>query len=305
MMKIILVLCFFCAFFIAPAYSEDTIEIDSQVMSINPDKEYIIIKAGANQGIEIGDGLIVHRDNDKIAEAQVIEVRADVSAAEILNVEKEEVKELVEQVIQKQKEIKEGDSILIVKKSKKHTTASGEKKYQEQKKSKWTTLIGSGAGVESAAPVETIGSRGIETIRSGSVHITQEGSIVRADIEADLNTVFSYALMVLRENGYSVLLSSRASGLITATTPIELSIMSELWADAHARIEHKLVVSLELKDKTGSTELSISAFKEHTQKGKQIKFPITKDSIYSNSKDSKYYNNMVELASKIKDRIGR
>ena len=284
---------------------EDTIEIDSQVMSVNSDKEYVIIKAGENQGIEIGDGLIIHRNGDKIAEAQVVEVRPNVSAAEILNVEKEEVKELVEQVIEKKKEIKEGDNILIVKKARKYSRRSSQA-YREQKKSKWATILGSSAEIESAAPIETVGSSGeIETIRPGRVHVTQEGSVVRTDIEADLNTVFSYALMVLRENGYSVLFSSRASGLITATTPIELSLMSELWADAHARIGHKLVVSLELKDKTGSTELNASAFKEHTQKGKQVKFPITKDSIYSDNKDSKYYNAMVELVSKIKDRIGR
>ena len=274
---------------------EDMIEIDSQIISVNSDKEYVIIKAGENQGIEIGDGLIIHRGGDKIAEAQVVEVRPDVSAAEILNVEKEQIKELVEQVIEKKKEIKEGDSILIVKKARKYY-ARGNQVYRGQKKSKWTALLGSSAEIESAAPVETVGSGGIETIRPGRVHVTQGGSIVRADIEADSSTVFSYALMALRENGYSVLFSNRTSGLITAATPIELSIMSELWADAHARIEHKLVVSLELKDKTGSTELNVSAFKEHTQKGKQVKFPITRD--------SRYYNNMVELASKIKDRTG-
>ncbi|MCX5693417.1 MAG: hypothetical protein NTX47_07075 [Candidatus Omnitrophica bacterium] len=298
MMRNIFILCFFCAVFVTPCFAqEDTIEIDSQVMSVNSDKEYIIIKAGENQGIEIGDGLIIHRDGDKIAEAQVVEVRPDVSAAEILNVEKEQIKELVEQVIERKKEIKEGDSILIVKKAKKYPTAKTaeeEKNYREPKKSKWTTLLGSSAGVSSAAPVETVSSEGIETIRPGMAHVTQEGSVVRADIGADLNTVFSYALMVLRENGYSVLFSSRASGLITATIPIELSIMSELWADVHARIGHKLVVSLELKDKTGSTELNVSSFKEHTQKGKQIKFPVVRE--------SKYYINLVELASKIKER---
>ena len=285
MMKSVLILCFCCAVFAAARCfaQEDTIEIDSQVMSVNSDKEYVIIKAGENQGIEIGDGLIIHRGGDKIAEAQVVEVRANVSAAEILSAGKEQ--------------IKEGDSILIVKKAGKYSKRNSHA-YHEQKKSKWTTLLGSSAGIESAAPVETVGSSvGIETIRPGRVHVTQEGSIVRADIEADLSTVFSYALITLRENGYSVLFSNRASGLITAATPIELSIMSELWADAHARIGHKLVVSLELKDKTGSTELNVSAFKEHTQKGKQVKFQITKD--------SRYYNNMVELASKIKDRTGR
>ena len=301
MMRNIFILCFFCAVFVTPCFAqEDTIEIDSQVMSVNSDKEYIIIKAGENQGIEIGDGLIIHRDGDKIAEAQVVEVRPDVSAAEILNVEKEQIKELVEQVIERKKEIKEGDSILIVKKAKRYPTAKTaeeEKNYREPKKSKWTTLLGSSAGVSSAAPVETVSSEGIETIRPGRVHVTQESSIVRAEIGTDSSAVFSYALMVLRENGYSVIFSNRATGNILATMPIELTLMKELWADSTASIEHKIVTSLEIKDKNGGAELNVASFKEHTQKRKQVKFPIVKD--------SKYYGLLVELASKIKERAER
>lgn len=293
MIKTFIVLLFFCAFFAAPCFSqEDTIEIDSQVMSVNPDKEYIIIKAGTNQGIEIGDGLIVHRGAEKLAEAQVIEVRPDVSAAEILNVEKEQVKELVEQVIEKKKEIKEGDDILIVKKAK---DLYGQAYREPAKKSRWTTLIGSGGEVESAVSVETI-MPGIELLAPGRVYVTREGSVVRASIDSDFNTVFSYALLVLRENGYSVLFSNRASGLISASRPIELSLMKELWADAFAEIEHKIVVSIEMKDRSGSTELNLSSFKEHTQKEKQVKFPVVRD--------SKYYNDLIELASKIKSRTG-
>jgi len=293
MMKIILVLCFLCAFFIAPAYSEDTIEINSQVMSINPDKEYIIIKAGANQGVEIGDGFIVHRDNNKIAEAQVIEVRPDVSAAEILNVEKEGVRE-----------IQEGDNILIIKKIR-TSEAKKEKIYREQKKSKWATLLGSSGGeVRSAAPVETVvtGSGvGVETLEPGRIQVTQEGSVVRADIDTNLGMVFSYALIVLRENGYSIISSNRMIGVILATKPIMLSLMRELWADSTASIEHKLVVSLEMKNNEGATELNVSSFKEHIQKGKQIKFPITRTGL----RDSQYYSALVELASKIKERAER
>ncbi len=289
-------------------FCQDNIEIDSQVMSINPDKEYIIIKAGENQGVEIGDGLIVHRDAEKLAEAQVVEVRGDVAAAEILNIEKEQKKEVVEKVVEKNKEIKEGDSILIVKKTKKSSVAGKEKTYQEPKKSKWTTLLGSKATVTSAVPVETVSSGYAvssygakvegpnEAIYPETIQVTQESSVVRAEIGTDLNTVFSYALMVLRENGYAVIFSSRATGNILATMPIELTLMKELWADYKGDIEHKLVVSLEMKDTGGSVELNVASFKEHFQKGKQIKFPITKE--------SKYYGLLVELASKIKERIG-
>lgn len=286
MMKNILVLYFFCAFLSGIALCQEDIEIDSQVISINSDKEYIIIKAGENEGIEIGDGLIIHRDAEKLAEAQVVEVRANVAAAEILNIEKE---------------IKEGDSILIVKKAKKYPIKKEKSAYRELKKSKWTTLLGSGAAVKSAVPVEDVTLSSMTRIKSSDedlnpekIQVTQGSSVVRADIDAGVDTVFSYSLMVLRENGYSVIFSSRTTGAILATMPIRLALIKELWADATASIEHKLVVSLEMKNSGGAAELNIASFKEHTQKGKQIKFPVTRESAY--------YNLLVELASKIKER---
>jgi len=286
MMKNILVLYFFCAFLSGIALCQEDIEIDSQVISINSDKEYIIIKAGENEGIEIGDGLIIHRDAEKLAEAQVVEVRANVAAAEILNIEKE---------------IKEGDSILIVKKAKKYPIKKEKSAYRELKKSKWTTLLGSGAAVKSAVPVKNVTSSSMtgsefssEALNPEKIQVTQGSSVVRADIDAGVDTVFSYSLMVLRENGYSVIFSSRTTGAILATMPIRLDLIKELWADATASIEHKLVVSLEMKNSGGAAELNIASFKEHTQKGKQIKFPVTRESAY--------YNLLVELASKIKER---
>jgi len=294
MMKNILVLYFFCAFFSGIALCQEDIEIDSQVISINSDKEYIIIKAGENEGIEIGDGLIVHRNAEKLAEAQVVEVRANVAAAEILNVEKEQKREVVEKVVEKNKEIKEGDSILIVKKAKRYPIKKEESAYREPKKSKWTTLLGSDAAVKSAVPVAEIPD---EALNPEKIQVTQGSSVVRADIDADLDTVFSYSLMVLRENGYSVIFSSRTTGVILATMPIRLALIEELWADAAASIEHKLVVSLEMKNNGGAAELNIASFKEHTQKGKQVKFPVTRG--------SNYYSLLVELASKIKERAGR
>ena len=285
MIRYAVILYFFCAFFCGTALCLEEIEIDSQVMSVNPNGEYIIIKAGQNDGVEIGDGLIVHRSGEKIAEAQVIEVRPSVAAAEILNAKQD---------------IKEGDSILIVKKTESHPAKKREYTPQEQKKSKWTTLLGSSSPMRSLAPVETVASGSITTIetsRQGPVSVTQGASIVRADMDADASTVFSYSLMVLRENGYSVISSSRGTGVILATKPIELSLMKELWADATAAIEHKLVISLEMREDSSSTELNISAFKEHIQKNRQVKFPVARESVY--------YNDLVGLASKIKERSGR
>jgi len=312
MARKILFLYFFCLFFSGIALCQDEIEINSQIVTVNPDKEYIIIKAGEVEGVEIGDGLIVHRNAEKLAEAQVIEVRDNVAAAEILNIEKEQKKEVVEKIVEKDKEIKEGDSILIVKKQKRRIEAGHteqvkkETVHPEQKKSKWTTLLGSKAIARSAAPVETITSdypvsayaaKGESQSKAPypeRIDVIKGSSVVRANIDTDTDSVFSYSLLVLRENGYSVIFSNRGVGNILATIPIELSLMKELWADATAAIGHNLVVSLDIKDKDGSSALSIRSFKEHTQKGRQIKFPVTRD--------SKYYNDLVGLASRIKER---
>ena len=310
MIKNILVLCFFCVILSGTAFCQDDIEIDSQIMSVNPDKEYIIIKVGEKDGVEIGDGLIIHRDAEKLAEAQVVEVRDNVAAAEILNVEKEQKKEVVEQVIEKNKEIKEGDDILIVKKARKYRATKESRAYQEPKKSKWKTILGSSSQAMSTVPVENVTSAGYansgygyttetasDALNPEKITVSQESSIVRAEISTDSSAVFSYALMVLRENGYSVIFSNRATGNILATMPIDLTLMKELWADSTGSIEHKIVTSLEIKNKDGGAELNVASFKEHIQKGKQVKFPIVKD--------SKYYGLLVELASKIKERAER
>jgi hypothetical protein len=284
MMKNILVLYLFCAFLTGIALCQQDMEIDSQIISINPDKEYMIIKAGEKQGVEIGDGLIVHRNAEKLADAQIIEVRPDVAAAEILNIEKE---------------IKEGDNILIVKKANKTHLVKATKKdvYREPKKNIWTSLFGPKSKAVSKVPAESVIS---DSETSGKIlmsdrgHIRQDISVVKADINKNLSAVFPYSLMVLRENGYSVILSNRATGIILATKPIELSLMKELLADATASIGHKLIVSLEMKNNEGTTELNIVSFEEHAQKGKQIKLPVRQT--------SQYYRALVNLASEIKER---
>jgi hypothetical protein len=285
MIRNILISCLFCAFLSGIAFCEGETEINSQVVSVNPDRDYIVIKAGEIDGVEIGDGLIVHREGEKLGEAQVIEVRPEVSAAEILNSEGE---------------IREGDSILLVKISKKakKPQAVKEKTVREgPKKSKWATLMGSSAGISSAVPVQTVSpdSRArVESLKPANIQALQGGSIIRAEIDIAPATVFSYAMMVLRENGYIVTFSSRVAGAILAEKAIELTLMKELWADATARIEHKLVVSVEIKNIDGSSELNVSGFREHTQKNRQVKFPV--------ANESKYYRDLVYLASKIKER---
>jgi hypothetical protein len=294
MRKVVIIACLFSVFFASSLLCEDEVEINSQVMSVDPEKEYIIIKAGKEQGIEIGDGLIVHRDAEKIAEAQIIQVRPEVSAAAILGIEKE-------------KEIREGDSIIIVKTvkavraAKKPTPIAKKpapvKKIVAVKKHKWAPILGKKSEAQNIEPAETVSSSATYETTSTmpeKIQVRQEGEIVKIDIDTDANTAFSYALIVLRENGYSVILTNRATGLIQAVKPIEISLLGELWADAFAAIGHKLVASLEFKDRGGFTELSISSFKEHSQKGKYIQLPTTRD--------SKYYNELIGLAQKIKTR---
>ncbi|MFA4991467.1 MAG: hypothetical protein WC569_02690 [Candidatus Omnitrophota bacterium] len=269
--KILVFFCLICAFCTPAVFSEE-IEINSEVMSVNLDDEYCVIKGGEDAGIEIGDGLIVHRDHEKIAEAQVIEVKSNVSAAEILTLEKD-------------RRIMEGDAVLIVKVA----VETGEA-AEKPKKSKWTRI---GAGL--AKPAESL-SGAMEPIAAGTAPIyetTREGDTIKISIKNQPGPIFSYALRVLSENGYSVTLTNRATGMISATKPIALSLLGELWADAAAAIDHKVVASLDIKNEGDTSILTASAFKEHSKKWKQIKNPVTVD--------SRHYNELVSIVSKIKE----
>ncbi|MBU0759022.1 MAG: hypothetical protein KKC66_04650 [Candidatus Omnitrophica bacterium] len=228
-------------------FSEE-IEINSTVFIANTDQDFFVIKAGEDDGVEIGDGLIVHRGGKKIAEAYIIEVRPDVSAAEILEAESGE-------------EIRENDEILIVKRTEAYTAEED-------------------AGVSHILSEAIIG-----------------GDTISLEIYNTKNSVFSYAGMILRENGFSVISSNRADGLILASKPIELSVLKELWADARAAIGHSLITSFEIKDEGRSSLLTASSFKEHFQKRKYVKQPV--------KRDSKYYNEIIDVASQIKERSER
>jgi hypothetical protein len=235
------------------------IEIRSEVANVDPGLEFLVIKAGENDGVELGDGLLVHRSGQKIAEAYIVELRGDVSAAEILNMEEGQ-------------KILEGDGILIVKERSESPAAS-------------------------SIPMPAMAPR--ESVRTAAVspEIVKKGDVVSIDIKKPAKEVFAYARLMLMENGYSIVSSNRSSGILLATKPIPLSIINELWADALAAIDHKLVVSLDIKDKDRLTEIRASSFKEHSQKGRHIKRPVVR-----NSKD---YNELMVLVSQIKERSER
>lgn len=258
-----------------PSFSEE-IEIDSSILTVNRDNDFFIIRSGEDAGIEIGDGLIVHRGGEKIAEAYIIETRPDVAAAEILSLEDNE-------------QIQEGDEILIVKKT--GPDSEREDIAPERPRSKWANLLGMESTTPEAPFVKTF-SR--EEMQDVSVSGISEGEFLSIDIDKDKNAVFSYADTVLRENGFSIVLSNRVNGLILASRPIGLPILKELWADATAAIGHNLVISLDIKDNGGLSELRMLSFREHFQKGKYIKQPV--------SQDSRYYSEAIEVISKIKER---
>ena len=73
-----------------------------------------------------------------------------------------------------------------------------------------------------------------------------------------------------------------------------MSIIKELWADAISAIDHNFVISLDIKGKGNSSTLKAFAFREHSQKQKYIKRPV--------EAGSSYYNELVEVISKIKKR---
>jgi hypothetical protein len=248
-MKNFVLILFFISFFCINATFCEEIEINSKVISVNPELEFFVFGAGENDGVEIGDGLIVHRDGEKTAEAYVIEVRPDVSAAEVLNIENG-------------KEIGEGDDVLLVKE-------------------------------------EREASQQIAEAQTGPVYITapgviEQGEIITLEIDKEPKVVFFYTTLVLRENGYSIISSNRATNSILANKPINLSLLKELWADAFAAIDHNLVLSIEIKGEGNLSRLMALSFREHSQKNRYIKRPV--------ARNSKYYNELVNMVHKIKER---
>ena len=263
MKKFLLILLLILIFRVSYSFSEE-IEIGSEVMSVNPEQEFFIIKAGANKGIRLGYGLIVHRGLVKIAEAYIIEVRENVSAAEVLSISQEG-------------EIQEGDKIIIYREEPK-------KIYRKEATGEWARL---GPKNERVTAGEMSGS-------TTQAMVYREGVSVKVTIDRDPETVFSYASLILREDGYLITSSNRGIGVLSAYRPISLSLISELWADATAKIDHRLTLSANITGDKNSTNLTMSAFKEHAQKEKHIKIPI--------AKHSKYYNNLANMVAKIKER---
>ncbi|NQV04066.1 MAG: hypothetical protein HQ532_01065, partial [Candidatus Omnitrophica bacterium] len=240
MKKLFFIIFFLSLVFAFYAFSEEG--LFSEVIIANPEEELFIINAGKKAGIKLDDGVIVNRDNEKVAEGYIISVRENISAAEILELEKN-------------KQILEGDKVTIVKKAEKIEAPKEKlespieeprkKPAKVVKKSKWATL-GSEAG-ETPQSTKTLSKWQAGYAPQAYHDTTEEAEPITIDIDKDSQTVFSYAMLVLRENGYSITSSNRLTGTLLATKPLELSLLKELWTDAVASIDHKIVASFDIK----------------------------------------------------------
>ncbi len=289
--------------------------------------DFFIIKGGEENGVTLGDELVVHRGGEKIAEAYIIEVRPSVAAAETLK-------------LKKGKNVLEGDSVSILKvkptepvkpktrkeaRKAKKTAKKAKKEVKlakpvkpktkkartvwtslkpkaselvapeaEKASSAWTSLKPKAAELvgpeaEKASSVWTPKSS-----RAGAINKVSALTVLSVDINSPLKEVFAYARLSLNENGFSIASSNRSTGIMLAKKPIHLTIMNELWADAVAAIDHNLVVSFEIKETKGLSNLRAFLYKEHFQKEKYIKRAVAE-----NSKD---YNAIKALMSEIKER---
>ena len=57
--------------------------LSGRVVSVNDENNFVIVDIGETQGIRLGDALSVYRDSKYIARLEVIQVRKDISAADI------------------------------------------------------------------------------------------------------------------------------------------------------------------------------------------------------------------------------
>lgn len=272
MNKIFIILFYFGVICCASGFcAENT--IDSEIFSANSQAGYFIIKAGHLNGVEKGDNVSVYRQGKKIAEATVTKVRPEVSAAQISTVTSSE-------------KIMAGDSVLIIKKNKPVA-----QKREKPSWARWPLL---------KPRTSEISKSEITRPKPGeykTVRIEPDQRIIKSNVNANRDIVFTMSLQVLIEDGYSIILSNRAAGIITAVKHLNLPLLSELWADATAALDHKIVISLDINDKDGYREVVISGFKEYFKKGRQIKLNM--------AKDSTSYKNLVYIASKIKERSER
>ncbi len=57
--------------------------LNGKVVSVNKDNNFVVVDIGESQNIQVGETLNVYRDSKYIARLAVIQVRKDISAADI------------------------------------------------------------------------------------------------------------------------------------------------------------------------------------------------------------------------------
>ena len=74
------------------AEAEDDLDVPAalmssgEIISVNDENNFVIIDLGKETGIKIGDQLIVYRNDEYIGDLEVIQVRKDISAADIIKI---------------------------------------------------------------------------------------------------------------------------------------------------------------------------------------------------------------------------
>lgn len=63
--------------------SEPTPGVNGKVVSVNDENNFVILDLGENSGVKLGDSLSVYRGSEYIAGVEIIQVRKDISAADI------------------------------------------------------------------------------------------------------------------------------------------------------------------------------------------------------------------------------
>ncbi len=238
-----------------------------KIMEVNTRYNFVVVNLGENDGLKPGVFLKVLRQNQEIAKLAVIKVRKTISAAEIKELKKGE-------------QIKTDDMVVLLK----------EEKSKELKPAKAEVKKES---VAKPAPKEKPAS--VNQLAKGTganIRIEGDKNIVEADINAKPELVFDATNILLRDRGFVVSMANREAGFLVATKALLLSTWEEFWASFTGAIDHELLYSIQIKEKSNITHLEISVRAGCLIKDKYRKINI-KDNSYA-------YKEVIDLISEVK-----
>lgn len=238
-----------------------------KIMELNTQYNFVVINLGENDGLKPGVFLKVLRQNQEIAKLTVIKVRKAISAAEIKELKKGE-------------QIKVDDLVVFLKEEKPKELKSAKPEVKKEN-------VAKPAPKEKPAPVNQLA-------KGAGANIKTEGdkNIVEADINAQPELVFDATNILLRDRGFIVSAANREAGFLVATKELLLSRWEEFWASFSGAIDHELLFSIQIKEKTNVTHMEISV-----RAGCLIKDKYRKIDIKDNSYE---YKEAVDLISEVK-----